>query len=56
VGATGSLLLAREGARTALLEARRVGSGVSGNTTAKLSSLHGLASPDCRFRRKPNYT
>jgi glycine/D-amino acid oxidase-like deaminating enzyme/nitrite reductase/ring-hydroxylating ferredoxin subunit len=42
VGATASLLLSREGARTALLEARRVGSGVSGNTTAKLSSLHGL--------------
>jgi glycine/D-amino acid oxidase-like deaminating enzyme/nitrite reductase/ring-hydroxylating ferredoxin subunit len=42
VGVTAALMLSREGARVALLEARRVGSGVSGNTTAKLSSLHGL--------------
>ena len=42
VGATVAYLVAREGARTALLEARRVGAGVTGNTTAKLSSLHGL--------------
>jgi glycine/D-amino acid oxidase-like deaminating enzyme/nitrite reductase/ring-hydroxylating ferredoxin subunit len=42
VGLTAAYLVAREGARTALLEARRIGTGVSGNTTAKLSSLHGL--------------
>jgi glycine/D-amino acid oxidase-like deaminating enzyme/nitrite reductase/ring-hydroxylating ferredoxin subunit len=43
VGLTTALLLARGGARTAVLEARSVGAGVSGNTTAKLSSLHGLS-------------
>jgi glycine/D-amino acid oxidase-like deaminating enzyme/nitrite reductase/ring-hydroxylating ferredoxin subunit len=42
VGVTAALMVAREGARTALVEARRIGGGVSGNTTAKLSSLHGL--------------
>jgi glycine/D-amino acid oxidase-like deaminating enzyme/nitrite reductase/ring-hydroxylating ferredoxin subunit len=50
VGATAALLLAREGARTALLEARRLGGGVSGNTTAKLSSLHGLTYDSLRSR------
>ena len=42
VGATAALLLAREGASVALLEARRIGSGATGFTTAKVTSLHGL--------------
>jgi glycine/D-amino acid oxidase-like deaminating enzyme/nitrite reductase/ring-hydroxylating ferredoxin subunit len=42
VGVTAALAATRGGARTVLLEARRVGAGVTGNTTAKLSSLHGL--------------
>jgi glycine/D-amino acid oxidase-like deaminating enzyme/nitrite reductase/ring-hydroxylating ferredoxin subunit len=42
VGLTTALLLERQGARVAVLEARRVGSGASGYNTAKLSSLHGL--------------
>jgi glycine/D-amino acid oxidase-like deaminating enzyme/nitrite reductase/ring-hydroxylating ferredoxin subunit len=50
VGATAALLMAREGARTALLEARRIGGGVSGNTTAKLTSLHGLTYDRLRSR------
>jgi glycine/D-amino acid oxidase-like deaminating enzyme/nitrite reductase/ring-hydroxylating ferredoxin subunit len=43
VGATTALLLAREGARVVLLEAGQVCGGVTGRTTAKLSSLHGLS-------------
>jgi len=46
VGVTTALLLAREGASVALLEARRIGSGATGYTTAKLSSLHGLTYAD----------
>ncbi|HET8592419.1 MAG TPA: FAD-dependent oxidoreductase, partial [Solirubrobacterales bacterium] len=42
VGVTTALDLARAGFAVALLEARRVGSGATGYTTAKLSSLHGL--------------
>jgi len=42
VGVTAALAVARGGASTALLEAHRIGAGVTGNTTAKLSSLHGL--------------
>ena len=42
VGVTTALLLAREGAKVALLEGRQIGSGATGYTTAKLSSLHGL--------------
>ena len=41
-GLSTALLLAREGADVALLEARRIGAGATGYTTAKLSSLHGL--------------
>jgi glycine/D-amino acid oxidase-like deaminating enzyme len=41
-GVTAALTLTREGARVVLLEARRVGTGATGYTTAKLSSLHGL--------------
>src|SRR5215207_2373984 len=42
VGLTTALLLERQGARVAVLEARRAGAGASGYNTAKLSSLHGL--------------
>jgi glycine/D-amino acid oxidase-like deaminating enzyme/nitrite reductase/ring-hydroxylating ferredoxin subunit len=42
VGLTTALLLERQSARVAVLEARRVGAGASGYNTAKLSSLHGL--------------
>jgi glycine/D-amino acid oxidase-like deaminating enzyme/nitrite reductase/ring-hydroxylating ferredoxin subunit len=42
VGLTTALLAERQGARVAVLEARRVGAGASGYNTAKLSSLHGL--------------
>jgi len=38
-GLTAALLLKREGARVAVIEARRVGSGVTGATTAKVSAL-----------------
>ena len=41
VGVTAALRLRRDGASVALLEARRIGSGATGYTTAKLSSLHG---------------
>jgi glycine/D-amino acid oxidase-like deaminating enzyme/nitrite reductase/ring-hydroxylating ferredoxin subunit len=43
VGLTTALLLERQGARVAVLEARRVAAGASGYNTAKLSSLHGLS-------------
>jgi glycine/D-amino acid oxidase-like deaminating enzyme/nitrite reductase/ring-hydroxylating ferredoxin subunit len=43
VGVTTALLLRRQGARVVLLEAGRVCGGVTGHTTAKLSSLHGLS-------------
>ena len=42
VGVTAAYLLRRAGVDVVLLEGRRVGSGTTGNTTAKLSSLHGL--------------
>jgi glycine/D-amino acid oxidase-like deaminating enzyme/nitrite reductase/ring-hydroxylating ferredoxin subunit len=38
-GLTTALLLKRDGARVAVLEARRVGSGVTGCTTAKVTAL-----------------
>ena len=38
-GLTTALLLQREGARVAVLEARRIGSGVTGCTTAKVTAL-----------------
>src|SRR3954453_7438627 len=38
-GLTTALMLKRDGARVAVLEARRVGTGVTGNTTAKVSAL-----------------
>jgi len=43
VGVTTALLLRRQGARGTLLEAGRICGGVTGHTTAKLSSLHGLS-------------
>jgi glycine/D-amino acid oxidase-like deaminating enzyme/nitrite reductase/ring-hydroxylating ferredoxin subunit len=42
-GLSAALELQEDGAEVALLEARSIGSGVSGNTTAKLSALHGLS-------------
>src|SRR3954466_7417083 len=38
-GLTTALLLKRGGARVAVVEAERVGHGVTGNTTAKVSAL-----------------
>ena len=43
VGLTTALMLEREGASVAVIEARRVAAGASGYNTAKLSSLHGLS-------------
>jgi glycine/D-amino acid oxidase-like deaminating enzyme/nitrite reductase/ring-hydroxylating ferredoxin subunit len=43
VGISTALLLKRAGMTVAVIEAERVGTGVTGHTTAKLSSLHGLA-------------
>jgi glycine/D-amino acid oxidase-like deaminating enzyme/nitrite reductase/ring-hydroxylating ferredoxin subunit len=42
-GVSTAFELARRGASVALIEARRVASGVSGNSSAKLSALHGVA-------------
>jgi glycine/D-amino acid oxidase-like deaminating enzyme/nitrite reductase/ring-hydroxylating ferredoxin subunit len=42
VGITTALLLKEAGLRVVLLEAGRLGRGVSGHTTAKVSSQHGL--------------
>lgn len=42
VGISTAYELHRAGARVALLEARRIGEGTSGNSTAKVTSLHGL--------------
>jgi glycine/D-amino acid oxidase-like deaminating enzyme len=42
VGLTAACLLRRAGVDVVLLEGRHVASGTTGNTTAKLSSLHGL--------------
>lgn len=41
VGATAALLLANEGRSVALLEARRIGEATTGNSTAKMSYIHG---------------
>jgi glycine/D-amino acid oxidase-like deaminating enzyme/nitrite reductase/ring-hydroxylating ferredoxin subunit len=51
IGLGTALELQRGGASVAVLETRRVGAGVSGNTTAKLSSLHGLVYDDLRSSR-----
>jgi glycine/D-amino acid oxidase-like deaminating enzyme/nitrite reductase/ring-hydroxylating ferredoxin subunit len=42
VGVTTALLLQEAGASVVLLEANRIGHGVTGNTTAKVSSQHGM--------------
>jgi glycine/D-amino acid oxidase-like deaminating enzyme/nitrite reductase/ring-hydroxylating ferredoxin subunit len=42
VGVSAAHHLSRDGARVALFEARRIGAGTTGYTTAKVSSLHGL--------------
>jgi len=42
-GLTTALLLGQGGASVAVVEAGRVGRGVSGHSTAKVSSLHGMA-------------
>ncbi len=42
VGASAAFELSREGADVVLLEGRWIGAGVTGNSTAKLSSLHGV--------------
>lgn len=41
-GLTTALLLQRDGARVALVEARRIGAGTTGGTTGKLTSQHAL--------------
>jgi glycine/D-amino acid oxidase-like deaminating enzyme/nitrite reductase/ring-hydroxylating ferredoxin subunit len=50
VGITTALLLAEAGVRVALLEANRLARGVSGYTTAKVSSQHGLIYDRLRSR------
>jgi glycine/D-amino acid oxidase-like deaminating enzyme/nitrite reductase/ring-hydroxylating ferredoxin subunit len=47
-GLTAALALARAGARVVVLDAHAVGSGVSGHTTAKITSLHGLIYAELR--------
>ena len=42
VGLQAAYELQRDGAEVAVVEGRGIGTGVTGNTTAKLSSLHGL--------------
>ena len=42
VGVTTALLLHEAGVHVVLLEANRIGHGVTGHTTAKVSSQHGL--------------
>src|SRR5215216_5331001 len=49
-GLTAALLLKRDGARVAVLEARRVGSGVTGCTTAKVSALQQTVYREIRRR------
>jgi glycine/D-amino acid oxidase-like deaminating enzyme/nitrite reductase/ring-hydroxylating ferredoxin subunit len=41
-GLTTALLLARAGKRVLVLERREIGAGATGNTTAKVTALHGL--------------
>ncbi len=41
-GLTAALLLKRDGASVAVVEAGRVGAGVTAYTTAKVTSLHGI--------------
>src|SRR3954447_16617110 len=41
-GLTTALLLKQSGARVAVIERRRIASGTTGHTTAKITSLHGM--------------
>lgn len=41
-GLTTALLLAREGRRVTVVEARRIGTGVTGYSTAKVTAAHGM--------------
>jgi glycine/D-amino acid oxidase-like deaminating enzyme/nitrite reductase/ring-hydroxylating ferredoxin subunit len=50
VGITAALLLQEAGLRVVLLEANRLGHGVSGHTTAKVTSQHGLIYSRLRSR------
>jgi glycine/D-amino acid oxidase-like deaminating enzyme/nitrite reductase/ring-hydroxylating ferredoxin subunit len=50
VGITTALLLHEAGLRVVVLEAGQVGHGVTGHTTAKVSSQHGLVYGDLRAR------
>jgi glycine/D-amino acid oxidase-like deaminating enzyme/nitrite reductase/ring-hydroxylating ferredoxin subunit len=49
-GLTAALALARAGARVVVLDAHEVGAGVSGHTTAKITSLHQLVYAELRGR------
>jgi glycine/D-amino acid oxidase-like deaminating enzyme/nitrite reductase/ring-hydroxylating ferredoxin subunit len=49
-GLTAALLAARGGARVILLEARRLALGTTGNTTAKVTTLHGLVYSELKGR------
>jgi glycine/D-amino acid oxidase-like deaminating enzyme/nitrite reductase/ring-hydroxylating ferredoxin subunit len=49
-GLTAALLLSRDGARVAVIEAARVGSGVTGCTTAKVSALQATVYSTVRQR------
>ncbi|MFL5871733.1 MAG: FAD-dependent oxidoreductase, partial [Solirubrobacterales bacterium] len=51
VGLTTAYELAVGGVNVVVLEGRRIASGVTGNTTAKLSSLHGLSYDSLRSTR-----
>jgi glycine/D-amino acid oxidase-like deaminating enzyme/nitrite reductase/ring-hydroxylating ferredoxin subunit len=50
VGITTAVLLTERGARVVVLEANRVGHGVTGHTTAKVSSQHGMIYARLRSR------
>jgi glycine/D-amino acid oxidase-like deaminating enzyme/nitrite reductase/ring-hydroxylating ferredoxin subunit len=51
IGLTTALLLQRAGARVAVIEARAIAGATSGHTTAKLTSLQGLAYSKITSRR-----
>lgn len=53
VGVTAALLLHEAGARVVLIDANRVGHGVTGHTTAKVSSQHGLIYAQLRSKHGP---
>ena len=49
-GLTAAVLAARGGARVMVIEARRLGMGTTGNTTAKVTTLHGLVYSELEAR------